>query len=202
MDQEEVWDNVSGRWNEFRVRRPPVIEEFVSRQKGRILDLGCGSGRNFMKVKGLDWAAVDFSGKMVEFAEGKARKLGMEVDIVKSVSTKVPFEGDSFDAVLCFAVLHCVDTVARRKKTLREIFRVLKKGGEALIGVWEPNSPRLKNKPKEGYIPWTVGDVKYKRYNYIYDLDELVGLCKSVGFEVVSSREDRNIIVVVRKPSS
>ena len=101
----------------------PFAEEFFSKQKGRILDLGCGSGRNFIKVNGLRWTAIDFSEKMVGFAKVKAKKLGMDVDVWKADSTKLPFDDNSFDNVLCFAVIHCIDSTAKRKKTLKKKIR-------------------------------------------------------------------------------
>ena len=110
VNQEKVWDAIARNWNEFRVRRKPAVEEFVSGRKGKVLDLGCGSGRNFMKVKGLDWTAVDFSGEMVGYAKKKAGDFGMDVDVVKADSTKLPFGDDSFDAVVCYAVVHCIDS--------------------------------------------------------------------------------------------
>ena len=204
MNQEKVWDNISEKWNEFRFRMSPTVEEFVSKQQGIILDVGCGSGRNFMKVEGLGWAAVDFSGEMVRLAKEKAEEIGVDAKIVKASSDKLPFEDSSFDSVLCFAVIHCVDSVEKRKKTIEEIFRVLKVDGEALIASWGSKGPRLKNKPRESFIPWTVkeGGEKQLRYNYIFELDELVELVESVGFEVVRSWEEKNVNVIVRKPKS
>ena len=221
MNQEKVWDNISHKWNKFKVRRASIVEEFIKNKKGKILDLGCGSGRNFMapkgvppaqmassdedkvgEVKDLKWTAIDFSSKMVDYAKEKAKKLKMAVDVQKGDSTKLPFKKDFFDAVLCFAVMHCVDSVAKRKKTINEIFRVLKPGSEALIVSWSRNSPRLKNKAKESFVPWTVEGEKQKqmRYTYIFELDELINLCKDIGFEIIRSWEKRNINIIVRKP--
>jgi tRNA (uracil-5-)-methyltransferase TRM9 len=201
MDQKEIWNRIAPTWNEYRDKISPSVEKFVSERKGKILDLGCGSGRNFVKVNGLDWTAVDFSEKMVDYAMEKSKNLGMEVDVRKADSTKLPFETNSFDVVLCFAVLHCVHSVEKREKTLKEIYRVLKSGGEALISVWGRKSPRMKNKDKECFVSWTSRDGKDRteRYVYIYDLDELVDLCKKIGFEIVNSWEERNVNVIVRK---
>ena len=49
-------------------------------------------------------------------------------------------------------------------------------------------------------IPWTVGDIKYERYNYIYDKGEFEDLLKSVGFKIIKIWEEKNINVVVEKP--
>lgn len=203
MSQEKVWDVIAMKWDKFRVVKSPTVEKFVSDKKGKILDVGCGSGRNFMKTKGLSWSAVDFSSEMIELAKEKANNLNMKVEIFKSDSTKLPFDDETFDAVLCFAVIHCIDGAIKRKKTIEEIYRVLKSGGEALISSWGPKSPRLKNKEKECFVPWTVKekDEKQLRYTYVFELDELVELVKSIGFEVVNSWEERNVNVTVRKPN-
>ncbi len=58
---------------------------------------------------------------------------------------------------------------------------------------------RVKNKPKEGVIPWTVDGIKHLRYNYIYDKDEFEKQLKDAGFEIISLEEDKNIVAVVRK---
>jgi len=72
-----------------------------------------------------------------------------------------------------------------------------------LISGWGPKSPRLKNKEKECYVPWSVrdGEGKVNRYTYIFELDELAGLCEEVGFEVLQKFEERNVNVVVKKIS-
>lgn len=82
-----------------------------------------------------------------------------------------------------------------------ELYRVLKPGVEALIMVWSRNSPRLKHKPKETFIPWISAGVK-KRYTYIYDKKEIEREVREAGFEIVSSEEDRNISLIVRKSIS
>ena len=141
---------------------------------------------------------------MIAFAEEDAEKRGISVNLKKAPAEDLPFEDNYFDAVLMYAVIHCIDSVAKRKKALKEIYRVLKPGAEAIVSSWGPKSPRLKNKEKECFVPWTSRDGKDRteRYTYIYDLDELVELCKKVGFEIVNSWEERNVNVIVRKPTS
>lgn len=196
MNQEKVWDRIGESWNEFRVMVPPTVEKFLAEKKGKILDVGSGSGRNFLKIEGLDWYGVDFSSKMVEFAKKKGY-----IEVLKGDVSRLPYGDEFFDSVLCYAVLHCVDSVAARRKALEEIYRVLKVGGEAFISVWGAKSPRLKNKGKESYIPWTAREEgeKIERYTYVYDLEELKGIVEEVGFEVLEFWEERNVNLVLRK---
>ena len=192
MDQENVRDGVSGDWARYRTRRADEVNDFLAGKKGKVLDLGCGSGRNF--VEGFDFYGVDFSQKLLDVA--KERNY---VELKKGVTDDIPYGDEFFDYVVFVRVLHCVETEVKRRKSLEEVYRVLKKGGEAVISTIGRGNQRVKNKPKEGVIPWTVGGEKFERYNYIYDKDEFEDLLKGAGFEIVSLEEGKNIVAVVRK---
>ena len=204
MEQEEVWNGVAEDWARFRSRCVDEVREFLDGKSGRVLDLGCGSGRNFVEGD-LEFYGVDFSGKLLEIAKDKDY-----VELKKGTTDVIPYGDEFFDWVIFVRVLHCVDSAEKRRKSLEEVYRVLKSGGEAVISTIGKNNQRVKNKPKEGVLPWTVGDVKYERYNYVYDLEEFEDLLKSVapldskhqtgrGFEVVSLEEGKNVVGVVRK---
>ena len=200
MDTEKVWDEISGSWNDFRVDVPSDVSDFFYGRKGKILDLGCGSGRNFLKIDGVELYGVDFSGKMLEFAKAKADSLGLDVELKKAEVFDTGFSDDFFDSVLFYAVLHCVDSAEKRKKTLEEIYRILKTGGEVFVSSWGRKQARLKNNEKECFVPWTLKNgEKFERYTYIFDLKELEDLVKEVGFEIVKSWEDNNVCLVLKK---
>jgi ubiquinone/menaquinone biosynthesis C-methylase UbiE len=201
MQQREVWEKIAEPWQKFRTQLPPTVEKFLAGKKGKILDVGCGSGRNFLAIDGLEWTGVDFSEKMIDFSRVEAERKRIDVNLKVACAEDLPFDDESFDAVLFYATIHCIDSAEKRRRSLEEIYRVLKKGGEALISGWGFNSPRLKNKEKECYVPWGVreGEGKVDRYTYIFELDELAKLCESVGFEVLQKFEERNVNVVVKK---
>jgi len=200
QNQEKVWDEIAKPWKEFRVKILPTVEEFLKGKKGKILDLGCGSGRNFIKISGLKWYGVDFSEQMLEYAKKDALKKGMKVILKKSNADNLHFEDNYFDYVLCYALLHCIDGKNKRKKAIKEMYRVLKSSGGAFISVWGRKSPRLKTKKKECFIPWTIRLNKpAKRYTYVYDKDELEKELKDAGFQITNSWEERNINMVVQK---
>ena len=200
MEQEKVWDSIAPVWNEYKNKPSLEVKKFLRGKEGKILDWGCGSGRNFQSFsKDSLVYAIDFSREMLKFAKKRAENLGLKIEGFYSSSNKIPIVDDFFDGGICIAVLHCVPTEKARQKIIEELYRVLKPGAEALIMVWSKNSPRLKNKPKETFIPWTSAGIE-NRYTYVYDKEEIEQKVKEAGFEVVSSEEDRNISLIVRKP--
>jgi len=114
MNQEKVWNKISESWREFKTKISPAVENFLKDKKGKVLDVGCGSGRNFLKIDGLEWFGVDFSEKMLEYAKSNADKKGIKIELKKSKSSKLPYENNFFDCVLCVAVLHCIDSADER----------------------------------------------------------------------------------------
>lgn len=208
--QEKVWDEIAKHWNDFREVPSPSVVGFLKDKKGRVLDLGCGSGRNFSAMKkDVKLYAVDFSKEMLDYSAKKAAEMKLNAVFEKAETDKLPFEDDFFDATICAAVLHCIETKKKRQKTIKEIYRTLKPGCEAFISSWGRNSPRLKNKPKECFVPWSVkndkefrkgeGEIKQERYTYIYDLEELKKEVEDAGFKIEKIWEERNVNVIVRK---
>ncbi|MBT7705930.1 class I SAM-dependent methyltransferase [archaeon] len=199
--QEAVWDSIAAEWNEYRKKEFPVVKNFLKDKTGTILDLGCGSGRNMSNIKDVEWHGVDFSSSMLAHAKENAKDFTIAPQFSHSKSSKLSFKDNSFDSVICYAVLHCVENKEERKKTIDEIYRVLKSGGQALISVWSRKSKVLKNKEKECHIAWRPKDEEDKRsrYTYIFDLEELENLLKESGFKIVSVNEGLNLDFIVEK---
>jgi len=201
MDQKKVWDEISSSWNENKKEPFSDIKPFLkklSKKKVKILDLGCGSGRNFIKTKGTLYG-TDFSKNMLKYAKKNAKKKKIKVKLKKMENNKIPFKSNFFDAVICIALLHCMKKTDQNK-ILKELLRVMKSKSKAFISVWNKNSPRLKNKPKTSYIPWTVKGKKYLRYTYIYDEKELKKQLEKIGFKIIKSEKNKNLNVIIKKP--
>jgi len=98
------------------------------------------------------------------------------------------------------AVIHCIEKEKDRTNALKELYRVLKKGGKAFISSWSPNGPRVKGKKGKIIVPWTVDEIKLERTQYIYTKEELEKILKDTGFEIEKSWEEKNINIIVKKP--
>lgn len=208
MDQEQVWDKIASDWSRFRPNPIFEVKEFLKNKKGKILDLGCGSGRNIIAQEGLDFYGVDFSGKMLFFAKEKCKKENINAKFIRSELTKMPFDNEFFDYAIFISTLHCIENETLRKKTLAELFRVLKVNGEAMISIWDKNKDSdMKNlEMNGGYMDWKKDREVYKRYYYAYDEDELVYLLKEGGFKIIrigeygdGKHEKKNLVIYVKK---
>ncbi|KAL3265928.1 hypothetical protein HHI36_010117 [Cryptolaemus montrouzieri] len=62
----------------------------------------------------------------------------------------VPLRDDVADACICIAVIHHLATEDRRLRAIKEIVRILKPGGSALIYVWAQD--QFSNNQKSNYI--------------------------------------------------
>lgn len=100
----------------------------------RILDAGCGGGRNivFFLRSGFEVFGVDREPGAVEAVRAMAAELapGMPGESFRVASVEsLPFEAASMDAVLSSAVLHFAEDEAQLRRMVAEMGRVLRPGG-------------------------------------------------------------------------
>ena len=97
----------------------------------KILDVGCGTGvhLDLYRKSGCELYGIDTSPSMLDVA--KAR-LGEEAELRLSDATKMPYERDTFDLVLCMLVLHEMNQPTRMS-VIEEMKRVLKADGRILL---------------------------------------------------------------------
>lgn len=205
MDQKKVWNEIADLWSKYKKKQYEDLKEFLKNKEGKILDLGCGSGRNFTKRTGVDFYGVDFSENMIKLARKNAKEKNVDAKLFVSNAKNLPFEDNFFDYAIYIAALHCIESKETRKNSLEELFRVLKPKAKIMITVWSKNHKKvekyLKKFPdRNTKIPWKKENVEYLRYYYIYEKEELENLLKDTGFKIVSSKEDNNIVIVAQKP--
>ena len=93
----------------------------------RILDAGCGSGRNlvYFVEQGFDVCAIDADPSAV----AAVRRLAPSADIRHGQLTALPWDAHSMDAVVSSAVLHFAADRNQLEEMVREMWRVLRPGG-------------------------------------------------------------------------
>ena len=113
-----------------RTMLPEHRKYLVADLSGRVLDLGAGTGAMFPYFAGhpeLELHAVEPDPGMRGQAHSKAQSLGLSVEISDASGESLPYEDDSFDAVVASFVF-C--TIPDPGAALSEVARVLKPGGE------------------------------------------------------------------------
>ena len=191
MNQQETWDEIAEEWHEYKQIPAQTTENFLKDARGKVLDLGSGSGRNIRKIKDGKIYLVDFSSRMLKLAEKKAKEKNIEIETKQGDLNKIPYGDDFFDYLICISALHCLKP-QNHEKAVKEIYRVLKPSGKALIGVWNFHSKRFNQKQgKEKMIKWTD---KGERYYYLFEEKEVHDLFKKNGFSITSNHNSEMMI--------
>ena len=106
-------------------------KKLVSQAKGKILEIGIGTGRNLPYYpRGCEIIGVDLSEKMLEIARSLALNLGLSVTLLTMDVENLAFKDNTFDTVLCTLSL-C--TVPNPIHALYEMKRVCKPEGKILL---------------------------------------------------------------------
>ena len=96
-----------------------------------ILEVGVGTGKNFgFYPEFARMTAIDFSPKMLEQAQRKRERKQVQVDLDLMDVQRLYYADNSFDTVVASFVF-C--SVPSPRKGLKEIYRVLKPGGQLLL---------------------------------------------------------------------
>ena len=119
------------------IRYKSLLIEQADIQPGhRILDLGCGTGTLAIMAKQAEPAAevagLDADPDMLKVARYKSARLNAPVKFDVGMTFDLPYPDESLDRVLSSIMIHHLKT-PDKKRTAREVFRVLKPGGQLHI---------------------------------------------------------------------
>jgi SAM-dependent methyltransferase len=129
---------------EFKRR---LLDRAAIQPGDRVLDLACGTGTLAIEAKrrapAADLVGVDGDPEMLARAGEKATAAGVEVRFDEGLSTELPYEDDSFDGALSTLFFHHLDLEGKRR-TIAELARVLRRGGELHVADWgRPSDPLM-----------------------------------------------------------
>jgi ubiquinone/menaquinone biosynthesis C-methylase UbiE len=99
----------------------------------RVLEVAPGPGYlaiELAKLRRCQISGLDISRTFVAIAREKARAAAVDVDFQQGDVAHMPYEGDTFDFIVCRAAFK---NFSNPTKALNEMYRILKSGGTALI---------------------------------------------------------------------
>ena len=125
---DETADFYDKRYERIQREKYKAVAKYLPERAESILDLGCGTGMFLKELaeRGELVIGVDSSMKMLSVARKRARKA---VPICADAD-HLPFKDGSFDVVVSVTLLQNVPAPVT---TMREIARVMKSGGVAIV---------------------------------------------------------------------
>lgn len=143
----------------------------------KVLDLGCGDGRNMGLLHNLamEIYGTEISEDICQSVMDRLTKLGITADIRVGRNNALPFEKHFFDYLVASASVYYTDVGTTFDDNMREVTRVLKPGAQIIFSLVHPESYILR------------GAEKIADSHYIIRNDPL-GLRSGYVFKVFESR--------------
>ncbi|HEV2904249.1 MAG TPA: class I SAM-dependent methyltransferase, partial [Pyrinomonadaceae bacterium] len=117
----------------------PAAADFANTHGLRVLEIGCGMGTDgaqFAKA-GADYTGIDLTDAAVVLARKRFQVSGLKGEFRVADAERLDFPDGSFDLVYSHGVLHHTPDI---EAAVREIHRVLKPGGRAMVMLYHRGS--------------------------------------------------------------
>ena len=117
----------------------PIAADFPSARGLKVLEIGCGLGTDGAQFAeaGADYTGVDLTEAAVELARKRFELFGLAGKFQTADAENLDFADESFDLVYSHGVLHHTPETG---KAIREIHRVLRPGGKAVVMLYHRGS--------------------------------------------------------------
>jgi ubiquinone/menaquinone biosynthesis C-methylase UbiE len=166
-DKVEVYDAFSEYEDEYNRVLKKLLEKCSFKNK-EILEIGCGSGKytKLLAPKCKKYFALEISKQLMGLTKKKCNKM-KNIKYINCSAEKIPLNDNSIDVVFASWVLTAMISEEMRKSSVKEILRVLKKGGNIWLfeNHWEGEFMDMRNRHK-------------------FEFENINKLIKNYGFEI------------------
>lgn len=187
---EKTWDTIAESFDKTRKKPWKKCIDFTNElpKVHTVADIGCGNGRHL-----IPWSThcnraigIDISSNLLRIIQNKIKKeLINNVTLIQADMVNLPIKTNSIDAVMCIASIHNIKGRNHRIMALKDIFRILKKNGTALISVWSRWQDKYRmhflkkifnSKEEFGdmYIYWRQNKLNIPRFYHLYSKREFL----------------------------
>ena len=189
-------------WHEEKAILEAVTPLFEQKEKVRILEFGCGSGRfatllNQNFTGKFDYVGIDLSEELLSYASKDNPNLTFfQWDITKLIKN---FEQESFDLIVWTSCFQHIPTSKERSFLMKNFYRLLDYDWMLLMTNWSLSNwfikrywkivmkakifSRFKWTSRDLMVPRTDENWKvYERFYHFFSLEELRNLANFAGF--------------------
>ena len=198
---QETWDSIANSFDKTRNKPWKECTDFIENleQSSVLLDACCGNARNTLPFhnKFEKIICLDFSSELLNLVENKIKEREIEnIEIIHADIVDIPLKDNSVDNAIFIAALHNIKGRKNRINSLKEIRRVIKKDGKALISVWSREQDKFRDifKDKETKDDEEFGDIEIywkqdglntPRFYHLYNKKEFIEDLKEAGFQII-----------------
>ena len=176
---QEFYENNAERFSDTRFCLWDVVKDFSQKFKKTdlVCDAGCGNGKNIKYLNNnCNIVGFDNCQKFIDICINKG------YNVLYSDILNTPFDKNTFNYIICIAVIHHLDSEYKHICAINELMNILKKDGQLLFTLWAFESDEYSKKKnfKKGhnYIKFDKND----RYYYIYDKEMLINMLKKINY--------------------
>jgi len=225
INNELNWNTIAKSFDKTRNKPWEICIEFIESlsKNDLVLDFGCGNGRHLIPCANNVKNAIglDISREFLKIITDKQIKNNINnIYLIHSNFQYLPIKNNSINAVLFIASLHNIYSKKNRINSLKELNRILKINGKALISVWSRWQDKYRkyfikqfffNKNKNEFgdiiIFWKKDKLDIPRFYHLYSKNEFLKDIKTSGLKLLkiydiklrSNKHIDNYFAVVEK---
>lgn len=160
----------------------------------KILEVGCGAGNNLwaLAMEGFEVYGIDGSETAIKMAKETFDKFGIKGEFfLQDFTNNFPFKNETFDLVFDRGSITCIDT-EEAKRTLSEIYRVLKRNGFFLFNPYSKKHfsySSSKIKKNDNFVLTEKGTIKNTGFVCFYNFEDVCKLIEEKNWEYIEFKE-------------
>ena len=130
---QKMYSQIAASFSKTRFSVWKEVQDFLNQLKtnSKILDAGCGNGKNMMYRKDLEMFGIDNCMEFIAICQQHS------LNVVYADILDIPYLNDYFDSTMSVAVIHHLNSFSERCLAVQEMIRVTKKGGQVFITLWQ-----------------------------------------------------------------
>ena len=119
---------------------------------GVVLDIGCLYANNLVPFSDRGWTlyGTEVTEDSLKIAKKQCGINNITAELKLGFNTQLPFESDKFDVLMSIATIHYEESLIDVEAALKEMSRVVKVGGCAVIATVAPQHGMFKNSKRIG----------------------------------------------------